>query len=212
MLVPVAALAVLGLATGCADQTDPAAATVGDQTLRTQDLIDEVEAIGGTEDMGLDVAGEMRGSYSQDFVSQVLQRRVLFMLYEQVADDEGIEATDDNRSQATQYFESGSSREFGTAFASLPESYQEQSIDDVALAMAVEAELGESFTAELGDLADDVDIAARFGTWDGASFLSGQNGVLVPDGPYLRSAEEREADTADAADGAGAAADPGSGA
>jgi hypothetical protein len=206
MLVPVAALAVLGLASGCADQTDPAAATVGDQTLRTQDLLDEVEAIGGNEDMGLDVAGELRGSYSQDFVSQVLQRRVLFMLYEQVADDEGIEATDDNRSQATQYFESGSSNEFGAAFASLPESYQEQSIDDVALAMAVEAELGESFTAELSDLTDDVEIAARFGTWDAAAFLGGQNGVLAPDGPYLRSVEEREADAAEAGDAGGAAA------
>jgi hypothetical protein len=211
MLVSVAALAVLGLASGCADQTDPTAATVGDQTLRTQDLIDEVEAIGGTEDMGLDVAGEMRGSYSQNFVSQVLQRRVLFMLYEQVADDEGIEVTDANVSEATQYFESGSSQEFGSAFGSLPEGYQERSIDDVALAMAVEGEMGESFTTALSDLADDVDIAARFGKWDAAGFLSGQNGVLLPDGPYLRTAEEREADAADAA-GEGGAVDTGSGA
>jgi hypothetical protein len=201
MIVPVAALVALGLGTGCAEQTDPVAATVGDQTLSTQELIDEVETIADNQDLALDVAGEMRGSYTQEFVAAVLQRRVMYMIWDQIAADEHVEVGDSARADAAQHWASGNS-DFGMAYASFPADYQERLLDEVATAIAVGDELGSSGTeAAIAAVAEDVDIAGRFGTWDAAAFADGDAGVGLPDGPLLRSAEERQADGATPSDG-----------
>jgi hypothetical protein len=203
-----AVLAVLALAaTGCADDSDVDAATVGSQTLSADAFVDEVETIAGTEElveMGLDADGEMLGSYSRDFVDQVLDNRIFFMLFVQVAEEEGIETTDSDRAQAEQYWLSDQTM-WGAGYPSFPESYRDQMVEDVATGIAVQTALGDGWQTALIAAADDVEVTPRFGTWDLDTFTSTGTGVLSPDGPQFVAPEVRAAaEEAEAADSSAA--------
>lgn len=210
MLIP-AALAVLGLAaTGCADQTDSDAVTVGNQTMSSQDFLDEVEAIADNDEFvqqfGLQPEGEMLGSYSQEFVGLILEQRVSFMINAVMADDLGV----DVGAYESAALESLTSQ-YGAAFSAFPEAYREQLVGDVAAQVALDDAVQQSEAGGSGpslaeaqqlfaQLVDGVDVAPRYGDWDSEAFLAGDSGVLAPDGPLLRTAAEREADAAASAD------------
>jgi len=217
MLIP-AALAVLGIAaTGCADQTDSDAVTVGSQTMSSQDFLDEVEAIADNDDFvqqfGLETEGEMLGSYSQEFVGLIMGQRVSFMINAEMAEELDVDVST-SESAALQSL----SQQYGAAFDAFPESYRDQLIGDVAAQVALDEAVQQSEAGGDGPslaeaqqlfvrLVDEVDVAPRYGDWDSEAFLSGDNGVLAPDGPLLRTPAEQEADAAaDAADGTGAVA------
>jgi hypothetical protein len=200
-----AAAALVGvLATGCADEA--AAVRVGDRTLSDNDLMDEVgylydnttlwDAIDqqngqpeGTSREGLkgDARGsdsEQPGSYSQQFVAGVLQQRVTFMLVDELFEREGGEVTDTHRATATQ----AQTEQFGAAFQEFPESYRTQLIDDYARLVSLQETLGdEDFNDAIVELIDstDVEISARYGTWDADVFRSApdQLAVVPPVGP-----------------------------
>ncbi|HEX6237648.1 MAG TPA: hypothetical protein VFZ68_10670 [Acidimicrobiales bacterium] len=164
---------------GCADQS--AALRVGDDTYSDDDLRDELDAYaandalwGGAGGQSVDaIRGELVSSYDQQFVSQILQQRVSFMLGERIFDDEGLELTEDQRQAAR--------GELGGALGGFPDSYRDGLVDDVARLVALEEELGpEGLNAALVRAADDADIevSSHYGRWDGE-----RNTVVPPDGP-----------------------------
>ncbi|HEY8544528.1 MAG TPA: hypothetical protein VIL36_05760 [Acidimicrobiales bacterium] len=194
-----AATALVGVlaATGCADES--AAVRVGDRTLSDQDLMDEVgyiydntalwdlidqqnRAPAGTAQDSL--RGDTEHSFSQDFVAGVLQQRVTFMLVDELFEQEGGEVTSQHRDTAEQV----QNRQFGSAFAEFPESYQNQLIDEYARLVSLQETLGdEEFNEKILELIDttDVEISSRYGTWDADAFRSApdQLAVVPPAGP-----------------------------
>ena len=182
-LVPVlAAVAVAGLATfGCAEQS--AAVRVGDATLSESDLITELDAYGDNEALFASgasadsLSGELVDSYDQQFVSEIIQQRIVFMLAEGLFEDEGLEIDDAARSQAEQTLSS----QFGGGFEDFPEDYRNGFVDDVARYYALVDELGEEgFDEALLEAAgsETIVVSSRFGAWDPDSFA-----VVPPAGP-----------------------------
>ncbi|MFP3901520.1 MAG: hypothetical protein ACLFXM_11750 [Acidimicrobiia bacterium] len=183
-LAAIGALAVVAtLAAGCADQS--AALRVGGDTYSDDDLRDELDAYAGNDALwgeaggqSVDaIRGELESSYDQQFVSQILQQRVSFMLGERIFDDEGLELTDDRRESAQEVLE----QQFGGALEGFPDSYRERFVEDVARMIALEDELGpEGLNAALIRAAGstNIDVSSHYGRWDGE-----RNTVVPPEGP-----------------------------
>ena len=93
------------VATGCGQQS--AAVRVDDESVSRSDFEDELEAYFDNDDLRsavlgdqtprADLSGDLRGSYSQEFVGTVAEQQVLFLLAANVRDDEGVEVTDADR-------------------------------------------------------------------------------------------------------------------
>jgi hypothetical protein len=123
-----AALAVVvgGLAAACSSSTvGGAAITVDGTSLSNKDFQDRLEAIQNdptyfnaaiTDAQGqpLDLTGQSPGTYSTDFVTQVLNQQVSFTLARQELDRRGITVSDDDRARAEQLL----ANELGQAAAS----------------------------------------------------------------------------------------------
>ncbi|MGH9210339.1 MAG: hypothetical protein ACRD2C_06605 [Acidimicrobiales bacterium] len=201
----VVAIGALGLAlTGCSDQS--AAARVGDQTLSEADLIDELKAYADNEafleatGQGADsLQGDAEGSFSQEFVGQILEQRVTFMLVGELFDDEELVLADGDRSAAREQLTS----QLGGAFDSFSTSYQDQLVDDYARLVSLQTALGqEGFATALREVAEttEVELNSRYGTFDVDALLNQQPAITPPEGPAPREADE--------ADDAGTAGDP----
>ena len=169
-LAPVlAAVAVAGLSLGCAEQS--AAVRVGDRTVSESDFIDELDAFGSNEALLAPgqspdaLRGELAGSYDQQYVSEIIQQRIMFLLVEEVFEREGLELEDADRSEAEQTL--------APQLEAFPESYRTEFVDDVARYNALSRELGpEEFDAALVEEADstDISVSSRFGSWDEDQF------------------------------------------
>ena len=196
-LAPViAAVALAGLSLGCAEQS--AAVRVGDRTVSESDMIDELDAFGSNEALFAPgqssdaLRGELAGSYDQQFVSEILQQRITFMLVEEVFESEGLELADADRSEARQTLAS----QLGQGLDAFPESYRDEFVDDVARYNALARELGpEEFDAALVDVADstEISVSSRFGSWDEDQFA-----VVPPSGstPLIQGTGEVAEDPA----------------
>jgi hypothetical protein len=164
-----AAVAVAGLSLGCAEQS--AAVRVGDRTVSESDFIDELDAFGSNEALLAPgqspdaLRGELAGSYDQQYVSEIIQQRIMFLLVEEVFEREGLELEDADRSEAEQTL--------APQLEAFPESYRTEFVDDVARYNALSRELGpEEFDAALVEEADstDISVSSRFGSWDEDQF------------------------------------------
>ncbi len=169
-LVPVAAaLAVATLATfGCAEQS--AGVRVGDAVVSEASIVDELDAYGNNEALfaaagGSEaIRGDLRDSYQQSFVGDLVEQRIIFMLSEQIFDDEGLELSDADRQQAQDSISSQM-----TGFDDFPSDYQSAFVDDVARTNLLSDELGqEGFNAALLEKASstDIEVSSRFGVWN----------------------------------------------
>ena len=169
-LVPVvAALAVATLATfGCAEQS--AGVRVGDDVVSESALVDELDAYGNNTALfeaaggsGV-IRGDLRDSYQQSFVGDLVEQRIIFMLSEQIFDDEGLELSDADLQQARQSISSQM-----TGFDAFPSEYRSSFVEDVARTNVLSDELGqEGFNAALLEKASstDIDVSSRFGVWN----------------------------------------------
>jgi hypothetical protein len=167
-----AATVVAGFAaSGCASQA--VGVRVGGETYSQADLVQELDAYGENEKMFPpgepqtdQIQGELAGSYSQSFVSEIVQQRINFMLAQEVFDDHHLQLTDDDREAAEAQLASQIPNQ---AFDQFPDDYREQLIDDVARLNLVVAEMGEEeFSSALLDTArsNEIEVGPRFGDWD----------------------------------------------
>jgi hypothetical protein len=207
-LTPVlAAAALAGLAaTSCAAQ--PVGVRVGDNTFSESDLVEELDAFGSNEALfaasgqsAAGVEGEALDSYNQQFVGQIVQQRITFMLAEVLFERNDLELSEDDRDSAQAELASN----LGAAVDEFPDGYRERFIDDVARYNMVADELGpQEFELALVETASSVDIevGSRFGEWDEDQF-SVQPPVGSTPAPAGRSS--------DGGGGGGPGGDPGTG-
>lgn len=183
LAVSLAAVSVAAVAaTGCADQS--AAVRVGGSTYSDADLHDELDAYGendalwAADGQSADaIRGELASSYDQQFVSQIVQQRITFMLGDRIFDDEGLDLTDEQRDTAADELDDG----LGGALGGFPESYRDDFVEDVARLNALQDELGaDGLDEALVDAADttDIHVSSRYGRWDADRFT-----VVPPEGP-----------------------------
>ena len=172
-LVPIlAATVVAGLAaSGCASQA--VGVRVGDETYSQADMTGELEAYGENEALfppdsqqTAQIQGELAGSYSQDFVSQVVSQRVTYMLVQKVFDDHNLELSDGERTAAQTQL---ASRMGNQAIDEFPAEYRQRFVDDEARVLRLLDEMGEDdLNAAILDEArsSDIEVSSRFGDWD----------------------------------------------
>ena len=167
----VAAIAAAGLiGAGCSDQS--AALRVGDTTVSQSDFEDELDAFADLQ--GRDsVAGELAGSYTQEFVASVLGRRIEVILADQLFDERGLELTDADIAGITD--------QAGDQLDSVPRDLRRSLIEEVARQSRLIDELGqEGYGRALTEAADstDIDVSSHYGSWD-----PDQHRVVPPEGP-----------------------------
>jgi hypothetical protein len=172
-LVPVlAAAVVVGLAaSGCASQA--VGVRVGGETYSQADMVGELDAYGENEALfppdgqqTAQIQGELAGSYSQDFVSQVVSQRVTYMLVEKVFDDRDLELTDEERTVAEDQL---AGRMGNEAIDNFPEEYRQRFADDEARVLRLLDEMGEDeLNSAILDEArsSEIEVSSRFGDWD----------------------------------------------
>jgi hypothetical protein len=183
-LTPVlAATLVVGLAaSGCASQA--VGVRVGDRTYSQADMVDELDAYGHNDALwrssgqGVSaIQGELGDSYSQDFVSDLVQQRITFMLAEQLFDEHHLRLTDGDRSTA----EGQLAGQIGQdAVDQFPADYHDQLVDDLGRLNRVAQELGEDeLNSAMIDKAhsNEIEVSPKFGRWD-----EDQLQVVPPDG------------------------------
>lgn len=166
-----AAVTVAGLAAfGCAEQS--AGVRVGDDVVSENDILDELDAYGTNEALFTAAGespdalrGELRTSYQQSFVSEIVQQRITFMLAAQIFEDEGLELSDGERQAAA----AGLAQQMGEGLDAFPDAYREAFVDDVARYNRLATELGEDeFRLALVEKASntDIEVSSRFGEWN----------------------------------------------
>jgi hypothetical protein len=175
-LTPVlAAAALAGLAaTSCAAQS--VGVRVGDNRFSESDLVEELDAFGGNEALfaasgqsAAGVEGEMLDSYNQQFVTEIVQQRITFMLAEELFEQNDLELSDDDLTVA----ESQLASSMGPAVEEFPEGYRDRFVEDVARYNMVADELGpEEFDLAMIETASslDIEVGSRFGSWDQDQF------------------------------------------
>jgi hypothetical protein len=181
-LLPVtAAVALAGLATfGCAEQS--AGVRVGDDTVSESDMVHELDAFGNNdalfgEGQAEAVRGDLKHSYTQSFAGEIVQQRIVFMLAAQIFDDEGLELSDADRSDAEQAM----ADQMQGGLDAFPDDYRATFIDDIARYNRLAAELGEEgFNQALVDKAGStrIEVSSRFGEWNDAELT-----IDPPPGP-----------------------------
>lgn len=168
-LLPVTAVTLAGLATfGCAEQS--AGVRVGDDTVSESDMIDELNAFGENdalvgEGQADAIRGDLGQSYTQSFAGEIVQQRIVFMLAAQVFEDEGLELSDADRSEAEQAM----AEQMQGGLDAFPDDYRRTFIDDVAKYNLLAGELGDDeFNQALVDKAGstDIEVSSRFGEWN----------------------------------------------
>lgn len=167
-LLPVtAAVTLAGFATfGCAEQS--AGVRVGDDMVSESEMVYELNAYGNNELLFSEtdsVRGELKGSYTQSFTAEIVQQRIVFMLSAQVFEDEGLELTDADRSDAEQSM----AEQMAGGLDEFPDDYRRSFLDDVAKYNLLAAELGEEeFNQALIDKAGSIriEVSSRFGEWN----------------------------------------------
>jgi hypothetical protein len=182
-LVLLAALVLAGLgAAGCAGQSP--GVRVGDRTVSEPDLVDELDAFGQNDALfgeggqaAAGIEGELRDSYDQGFVGDIIEQRITFLLVEQIFEDEGLTLGDGDRRES----EAQLGTQMGEAFSALPDGYRDDFVTDVARYNLLLEQLGpDEFDAALIEVSaqTEIEVNSRFGQWDQTRF-----GVVPPDGP-----------------------------
>jgi hypothetical protein len=172
-----------GLSAGCADDVSPAA-TIGDRTITTRQLLDEVaewaESPTLAEQLGISaVHGAGEGSYDMTFVGFLLTNRISFEVHNAQFDALDLELTDEEKEQvrAGLFPDPAAS---AAVFEELSPDYGEKLVADVARQFAVSEAMGEEYEAWRLDAlgGGDIEINPKYGSWDP---VAGQ--LAPPEGP-----------------------------
>jgi hypothetical protein len=166
------ATVVAGLAaSGCASQA--VGVRVSGETYSQADMVGELEAYGENDALfppdgqqTAQIQGELAGSYSQDFVTQVVSQRVTYMLVQKLFDDRGLELTADERTVAENQL---ATRMGSQAIDGFPDEYRQRFVDDEARVLRLLDEMGEDdLNSAIFDEArsSDIEVSSRFGEWD----------------------------------------------
>lgn len=180
-----AAVTVAGLAaTGCSEQS--AAIRVDDTTVSRGDFEDELDFFYANDDVRTfvfgqisqdELQGELRDSYTQEFVAAVAGLRVQFIVARDVFDDEGLELADEERARAEELI----AAQVPEGVDAIPRDRRSAFVDDVATFTTLQAELGEEgFGAAMTEAfrAADITVRTQYGSWD-----PDQLAVVPPPGP-----------------------------
>jgi hypothetical protein len=183
LLLPALAVGALGVATtSCADQA--AAANVGDKSLSDKDFRDELaetlddETLLQVYGFSKETArGEAKGSYSQEYVTLLLNQQVSGLMAKEILASEGMEVTDadlaDMESQLTDEL-----AQSGADFSAIHKADRERLVELYAAIDKARSEVdSEVVQREADRLGRGVQINSRYGSWDA------DQGVIPPDGP-----------------------------
>jgi hypothetical protein len=186
LLLPALAVGALGVATtGCADQA--AAANVGDKSLSDKDFRDELadtfddkallEVYGFTKDTA---RGEAKGSYSQAFVTLLLNQQVSGLMAKEILAGEDMKVTDDDLAQMESTL-TDELAQSGADFSAIHKADRERLVALYAAIDKARTEVdSEVVQEEAGRLGREVQINSRYGSWDP------DQGVIPPDGPLTK--------------------------
>lgn len=172
-----AALAAI-TASGCADDVAPAA-QVGDVRITESELLDEVEEWAGSAALlgavqfpadlvkGAGVGGaDDITTYSTDLVDFVLGSRVSFEVHHAELERRDLEVPAAVRNEV-------SANLFGPqteqTLADVSPDYAERLIEDVAVRVYLQDELGEGYEEWLAGAIEAVEVNPRFGAWNPAA-------------------------------------------
>lgn len=179
-LIAVALVAVV--TSGCTEGASPAV-RVGDRTLSHRDVIGELdewaanpEAVSAPELL----RGPAPGSYSTAFVADLVGFRIERELVRAEAERRGLEASPELIAAARQAFY-GDDATAEAIEAGWSEGYAARLLEDIALELALQDELGEAgFFAwrEVAASTDRISVSSRLGRWD-----ADQGRVVPPEGP-----------------------------
>jgi hypothetical protein len=132
------ALGVVLLAgTACSRTTFPvtAAATVNGRGISEQALIDNLEALAGTDEVrraiesqGGSVYGPTRGTYDVGFAGQVLSAMIIDELVARELEVRGVQPTDEDRAAGERQYEQG----FASLAGALPEDFRTRQVEALA--------------------------------------------------------------------------------
>ena len=167
VLAPAAlAFVVLLVASGCADDTAPAA-RVGDVTITQDELMDEVAEWEGNAATGR--ATLLRASphaFNTAPVSEILTERVILDVLSAEFDARGLELTEEMRQGAFTALGIDPSQE-EALLGGFSDEYRDAYLDAYAKGVALQSELGqEEFFAVVDGIGDEVEIDPRYGEWD----------------------------------------------
>ena len=179
-----AALVLVGaLSAGCSDDVAPAV-RIGDETITTEQLLDEVAEWAGSptlaEQLGISaVRGAGKGSYDSSFVGFLLTNRISFEIHNAQFRKLDLTLTtaetDDVRNGL--FPDAAAS---AAVFEELSKAYGDRLVDDVARQFAVSQAMGDEYDAWRVEAlsAGDIEVNPKYGSWDATS---GQ--LVPPEGP-----------------------------
>ena len=170
-----AALAGALATTGCAKEA--AAASVDDEIISDDDLMEELDALAGSDALlaalqipADAVPGDADESFSQEYVGFVLSQRIVTILLHRALDDADASVTDAELDQVSSQIDSTLAQS-GESVADLPTRYVDRLARDVAASQKFSSLFPDedSALAALIEEAEDADISvsSRYGTWDG---------------------------------------------
>jgi hypothetical protein len=179
-----AALVLVGsLAAGCSDDVAPAV-RIGDQTISTRELLDEVAEWAGSstlaEQLGIsEVRGAGEGSYDTAFVGFLLTNRISFEVHNAQFERLDLTLTQDERDQvrAGLFPDPAAS---AAVFDELSKGYGDQLVADVARQFAVSQAMGEEYEAWRVEAlsGSDIEVNPKYGSWDATTAQ-----LVPPEGP-----------------------------
>jgi hypothetical protein len=182
-LLLVALVVLGGLGAGCADDVAPAA-SIGDRTITTRQLLDEVaewaESPTLAEQLGISaVHGAGPGSYDMTFVDFLLTNRISFEVHNAQFEALDLVLTDEDQEQvrAGLFPDPAAS---AAVFEELSPAYGDELVADVARQFAVSEAMGAEYDAwRLEALSGgEIEINPKYGSWDP---VAGQ--MVPPEGP-----------------------------
>jgi hypothetical protein len=180
-------LVVALLGTSACSKTDNPAVEVNGRAYSDADFVEELDQLAGNEvllkEFGIDASqlrGKGKGTYSPDFADSILSQRVQYLLFEGEREKRGVKISAADRTQAKQIaFSQPDSAD--QVLAGFSKAFAKRYIDDIAGALALQADIGEDqFTAWISTSVDsaNVKVNPRYGRWD-----KDARAVVPPDGP-----------------------------
>jgi hypothetical protein len=172
---------------GACSSTDNPAVEVNGRAYSHSDFIEELDQLAGNKallkEFGVDVTqlrGKGNGTYAPDFADAILSQRVQYLIFEGEREKRGVKITKADRDQAKAIaFSQPDSAD--TVLAGFSTSFAKRYIDDIAGALALQADIGEEeFTTWIADAiaSAKVKVSPRYGRWD-----QDAQSVVPPDGP-----------------------------
>lgn len=176
-------LLVGALSAGCSDDVAPAA-SIGDRTITTRQLLDEVAEWAGSPalagQLGItEVQGAGEGSYDATFVAFLLTNRISFEVHNAQFEALDLTLSEEQTDQvrAGLFPDPAAS---AAVFDELSPGYGDRLVEDVARQFGVSEAMGEEYDAWRVEALSggDIDVNPKYGSWDATTAQ-----LVPPEGP-----------------------------